>query len=298
MASKSGKSVLGRGLGALIPTGESSSSSGSSDLPPSAFREVSVDAIVVNPNQPRMHFDTEAIADLSASIKAIGVLQPLLVREVSAGNFELIAGERRWRAAKMAGLDTVPVIVRESTDQSSVEQALVENLHRKDLTPLEEAGAYQQLISDFKLTHEQVATRVGKSRAVVTNTLRLLDLPPAVQKYLAMGEIGSGHGKVLLGVSDKSVAASLAKRCVDEGWTVRQLEDAISEYGGRGSGGKTKPRPSGTGSVRDAALVELESLLGEHLSTNVAVSLSGKRGKIVIDFADIADLERIYRLMS
>ena len=296
MAGKPGKSVLGRGLGALIPTSDTGSSSG--DLPPSAFREVSVDAISVNPNQPRVHFDTEAIADLSASIKAIGVLQPLLVRETGTGKYELIAGERRWRAAKMAGLATVPVVVRETSDQSSVEEALVENLHRKDLTPLEEAGAYQQLISDFKLTHEQVAGRVGKSRAVITNTLRLLDLPPKVQKYLAMGEIGSGHGKVLLGIADNGTVEYLAKQCVDEGWTVRQLEDAVHNASGR-AGTKPKPiRPIGPGSVRDAALVELESLLGEHLSTNVAVSLSGKRGKIVIDFADIADLERIYRLMA
>jgi ParB family chromosome partitioning protein len=198
----------------------------------------------------------------------------------------------------MAGLATVPVVVRETSDQSSVEEALVENLHRKDLTPLEEAGAYQQLISDFKLTHEQVAGRVGKSRAVITNTLRLLDLPPKVQKYLAMGEIGSGHGKVLLGIADNGTVENLAKQCVDEGWTVRQLEDAVHNASGR-TGIKPKPiRPVSPGSVRDAALVELESLLGEHLSTNVAVSLSGKRGKIVIDFADIADLERIYRLMA
>ena len=199
MASKQGKPVLGRGLGALIAsTAGGDSPSAPSDITPGAFRDVAVDSIVVNPNQPRVHFDTSAIEELSASIKAIGVLQPLLVREIGPGKYELIAGERRWRAAKMAGLTQVPVIVRDTSDQSSVEQALVENLHRKDLTPLEEAGAFQQLISDFNLTHEQVGQRVGKSRTVVTNTLRLLELPPKVQRYLAMGELGSGHGLSLI----------------------------------------------------------------------------------------------------
>ena len=296
MASKQGKPVLGRGLGALIAsTAGGDSPSAPSDITPGAFRDVAVDSIVVNPNQPRVHFDTSAIEELSASIKAIGVLQPLLVREIGPGKYELIAGERRWRAAKMAGLTQVPVIVRDTSDQSSVEQALVENLHRKDLTPLEEAGAFQQLISDFNLTHEQVGQRVGKSRTVVTNTLRLLELPPKVQRYLAMGELGSGHGKVLLGLSDRSAAERLATKCVDEGWTVRQLEDALRTLTRRPKPPKGKVP---TGKVRDASLVELESLLGEHLSTNVEVSLAGKRGRIVIDFADIADLERIYRLMS
>ena len=296
MASKPGKPVLGRGLGALIAnTAGGDAPAAPSDLTPGAFRDVAVDSIVVNPNQPRVHFDTSAIEDLSASIKAIGVLQPLLVRELGPGKYELIAGERRWRAAKMAGLSQVPVIVRDTSDQSSVEQALVENLHRKDLTPLEEAGAFQQLISDFNLTHEQVGQRVGKSRTVVTNTLRLLELPPKVQQYLAMGELGSGHGKVLLGLSDRSAAERLATKCVDEGWTVRQLEDALRTLTRRPKPPKGKVT---TGKVRDASLVELESLLGEHLSTNVEVSLAGKRGRIVIDFADIADLERIYRLMS
>ncbi|MFM8793686.1 MAG: ParB/RepB/Spo0J family partition protein, partial [Acidimicrobiales bacterium] len=211
---------LGRGLSTLIPTQKPKTDAApekrepapakrdlepkkqanvETELPNSALRDVAVESIAKNPNQPRVHFDESALADLAKSIKEIGVLQPLLVRELSAGRYELIAGERRWRAAQIAKLKTVPVVVREVNELASVEQALVENLHREDLTALEEASAYQQLAEDFGLTHEQVAKRVGKSRAAVTNALRLLNLPATVQGYLADGRLQAGHARALLG---------------------------------------------------------------------------------------------------
>ena len=266
-----------------------------SDLPDSALRDVSVDAIVPNPHQPRVHFDEESLKDLANSIKEIGVLQPLLVREIAKGKYELIAGERRWRAAQRAKLSVVPVVVREVNELASVEQALVENLHRQDLTALEEAAAYQQLADDFQLTHEQVAKRVGKSRAAVTNALRLLNLPAPIQGYLADGRLSAGHARALLGCATPASMESLAATAVKEGWSVRTIEDAVksgspvSKPGG-GSGGSVQMKPAG--------LLELEKLLADFLETRVGVSMAGKRGKISIDFADLVDLERIYRRMT
>ena len=266
------------------------------DLPASALRDVPVDAIQPNPHQPRVHFDEESLSDLAKSIKEIGVLQPLLVREISKGRYELIAGERRWRAAQRAKLTMVPVVVREIDELGSVEQALVENLHRQDLTALEEASAYQQLAEDFSLTHEQVAKRVGKSRVAVTNALRLLNLPASVQGYLADGRLQAGHARALLGCANTSVMESLATQAVNEGWSVRSVEDAVKSgqgsTGGTGSGGG-KPTP-----LKPAGLLELEKLLADFLETRVSVSMAGKRGKISIDFADLMDLERIYRRMT
>ena len=266
------------------------------ELPDSALRDVPVDAIQPNPHQPRVHFDEESLADLAKSIKEIGVLQPLLVREISKGKYELIAGERRWRAAQRAKLTTVPVVVREIDELGSVEQALVENLHRQDLTALEEASAYQQLAEDFNLTHEQVAKRVGKSRVAVTNALRLLNLPAAVQGYLADGRLQAGHARALLGCSSTSLMESLAETAVKEGWSVRSVEDAVksgqgSTGGGAGGGGKPTP-------LKPAGLLELEKLLADFLETRVSVTMVPKRGKISIDFADLMDLERIYRRMT
>jgi len=276
------------------------------------LQEISVSSIDPNPNQPRNHFDEDALAELSASIKAIGLLQPVLVRPSSTPDrFELIAGERRWRASKRAGLSTIPAIVRVTDDVSSVEQALVENLHRQDLTPLEEAAAYQQLLEDFSMTHEQVAAKVGKSRSAITNSLRLLTLPPTIQQYLAEGRLSAGHAKALLGTPDRALQESLARVAVDQSLTVRGLEEAVRNAVNPGTASTTvTPKPGTTGAkpktgnpgrvnlVKEPGLHELEELLSEHLATPVTVTLSGKHGKMVVEFADLEDLERIYRLMT
>lgn len=263
-------------------------------LPDSALREVPVGSIEPNPHQPRVHFDEDSLKDLAASIKEIGVLQPLLVREVSPGAYQLIAGERRWRAAQRAKLSMVPVVVREVTELDSVEQALVENLHRQDLTALEEASAYQQLAEDFGLTHEMVAKRVGKSRSAVTNSLRLLTLPATVQGYLADGRLSAGHAKALLSCDDAKIMEQLAADAVKSDWSVRATEEAVRQ-GAKALRPEKKPT---TPSLRPAGLLELENLLADFLSTRVSVSMAGKRGRISIDFADLEDLERIYRKMA
>jgi len=298
------RSGLGKGLDALIPTG-------SGGQPPSGgsttgLREISVTSVHPNPNQPRVHFDEEALAELTSSVRAIGVLQPILVRPRGDNDFELIAGERRWRAATRAGLSTIPAIVRVTDDVSSVEQALVENLHRQDLTPLEEAAAYKQLLDDFSMTHEQVATKVGKSRSAITNSLRLLALPASVQQLLADGRLTAGHAKALLGTPDRAVQERLARQAVEESWTVRGVEDAVRDALGMPKptpkpasfGGKPATRATGVTPLRPPGLMELESLLSDHLQTSVTVSMTGKHGRITIDFADLADLERIYRAMT
>ena len=276
------------------------------------LQEISVSSIDPNPNQPRNHFDEDSLAELSASIKAIGLLQPVLVRPSSTPDrFELIAGERRWRASKRAGLSTIPAIVRVTDDVSSVEQALVENLHRQDLTPLEEAAAYQQLLEDFSMTHEQVAAKVGKSRSAITNSLRLLTLPPTIQQHLAEGRLSAGHAKALLGTPDRALQESLARVAVEQSLTVRGLEEAVRNAVNPGASSTTViPKPGATGAkpktgtpgrvnlVKEPGLHELEELLSEHLATPVTVTLSGKHGKMVVEFADLEDLERIYRLMT
>lgn len=305
MARRSG---LGKGLSSLIPPGEAEPGDGDGVA---VLRDLPVAEITPNPNQPRVHFDEESLAELTASIQQIGVLQPVLVRPVGSG-FELIAGERRWRAAGRAGLTMIPAVVREAGDEASVEQALVENLHRQDLTALEEAAAYQQLIEDFELTHEQVADRVGKSRSAITNTLRLLGLPPAIQHLLADGKLSAGHARALLATPDRSLQEALARQAVDEGWSVRAIEEAVRAAGGGGEpAGDAAPEPTGeTGASHDGAgvapttrlrppgLLELEELLADHLETRVAVQMGAKRGKITVEFADLEDLERIYRRMT
>ena len=303
MARRSG---LGRGLGALIPTditGEAGS----------ALREVPVGSIAPNPHQPRAYFDEEALASLTASIAELGVLQPILVREVGEDRFELIAGERRWRAAKRAGLPSIPVVVREVDEVLSLEQALVENLHREDLNPLEEAAAYQQLMEDFELTQEQVAQKVGKSRSSVANTLRLFQLPPSIQRLVAENQLSAGHAKALLGTPDRSFQEELAKRIVADGLSVREAEEAVRLHGqpegGPEAGEQGAARPPAevpgdgagpTRRLRPPGLLELEELLADHLSTRVGVTMASPngRGKIVIEFAGLEDLERIYRAMT
>ncbi|HEX6395616.1 MAG TPA: ParB/RepB/Spo0J family partition protein [Acidimicrobiales bacterium] len=287
MARRSG---LGRGLGSLIPTevvGDRSS----------ALLEIPVSAIRANTHQPRSMFDEESLASLTASVREVGILQPVLVRTIGDGSYELIAGERRWRAAKRAGLPTIPAIVRDISDVQSVEQALIENLHREDLNPLEEAGAYQQLIEDFGLTHDQLAGRVGKSRAAVTNTLRLFQLPPAVQKLVGDGQLSAGHARALLGTPDRAFQEALGRRAVSEQMSVRAVEDAVrqrNELGGSTPGGAATRPPK----LRPPGILELEELLSSHLDTRVKVDLGAKRGRVVIEFATLEDLERIYRAMT
>lgn len=298
MARRSG---LGKGIGALIP---------SDPLEPAddtLLRELPVSQIEPNGNQPRSHFDEEALVSLTDSVRELGILQPVLVRPAGPDRFELIAGERRWRAAKRAGLQTVPAIVRAVEDTASLEQALVENLHREDLHALEEAAAYQQLIEDFHLSHDDVARRVGKSRSAVSNTLRLLALPPAIQKLVADGQLSAGHARALLATPDRAFQQTLARRAASEGLSVRDVEEAVRSHSGddrEGEGeapGSDEARPSPTSAgrrLRPPGLLELEGLLSDRLDTRVKVAMGAKRGRVTIDFATLEDLERIYRTMT
>jgi len=288
------RSGLGRGLGALIPPEASAAST-------SALREVPVAAIRSNPHQPRKHFDEEGLAALAASVRELGVLQPVLVRSLGDDGYELIAGERRWRAAKRAGLPTIPVVVKEADDLASLEQAVVENLHRQDLNPLEEAAAYQQLLEDFGMTHEQLAERVGKSRVTITNTLRLFQLPPGIQKLVSEGTITAGHARALLGTPDRAFQESLARRIQAEGLSVRAVEEIVRERADleATAPSASSPRTGKGPRLRQAGMQELEDLLSEHLATRVRVQEGrGGRGKVVIEFADLDDLERLYRAMT
>ena len=309
MARRSG---LGKGLSALIPseaTGDSTS----------LLRVVPISHIRPNVFQPRSHFDEESMASLAASIKEVGLLQPVLVRELSgeAESYELIAGERRWRAARRAGLQTIPVLVQVADDAGSLEQALIENLHREDLNALEEAAAYQQLIDEFGLTHEQVASRMGRGRATITNTLRLLQLPAGAQRALSERTISAGHARALLGTPDRALQEKLVQRIIDEGLTVRAVEEIV-----RGDvvdlhvvppPAEEEPAPAATAeassSTGDAArrpsvrklpepgVLELEELLSTYLNTRVKVDIQNRRGRLVVEFATLEDLERIYRAM-
>lgn len=288
MARRSG---LGRGLGSLIPsevTGERGST----------LIEVPLSRIIPNSFQPRKYFDEEHLASLTASVRELGVLQPVLVRPAQDDRYELVAGERRWRAAKRAGLQTIPALVREVGDDASLEQALVENLHRQDLNPLEEGAAYQQLIEDFHLTHEELAKRVGKSRAAVSNTLRLFQLPPTIQRLVAEGQLAEGHARALLGTPDRAFQEALAKRIVSQGLSVRAVEDAVRA---RNEVGGSSGAASATGAgrrLRPPGLLELEQLLSSHLETRVKVDMGAKKGRVMVEFASLEDLERIYRVMT
>ncbi len=291
MARRSG---LGKGLGSLIPTTERLQDSDA------VLRELPISEIVANTYQPRSHFDEEALVSLSASIRSVGVLQPILVRELGEDSYELIAGERRWRAAKRAGLQSIPAIVRTAEDEGSLEQALVENLHREDLGALEEAAAYQQLIEEFKLTQDQVATRVGKSRSAVANTMRLLQLPASIQRLLGEGQLSAGHARALLGTPDRAFQEKLAKAAVSEKLTVREVEDRVREHDGNAAtdtGATPTAGTKPTATVRPAPLLELEEMLSDHLDTRVAVSMGQRKGRIVIDFSTLEDLERVYRVI-
>lgn len=289
---------LGKGLGALIPSDVApSSAAGLASRP--GIEEVPINQIDPNPYQPRNRFDEESLAALTASIRELGVLQPILVRQVSDDRYAIIAGERRWRAAKRAGLQFIPVIVRQVNDELTLQHALVENLHRDDLNPLEEAAAYQQLVEDFELTQEEVAHKVGKSRSAIANLLRLFQLPPQVQRLVAEGRVSAGHAKALLGTPDRAFQESLARRVATDGLSVRDTEEAVRQRNGlAGSPSASTGSSAGRTKLRAPGLLQLEELLAEQLDTRVSINVGPKRGRVVIEFADLEDLERIYRVMA
>jgi ParB family transcriptional regulator, chromosome partitioning protein len=304
------KRGLGKGLGALIPTAPAAVTG-----PPGAaadpgqyyaaaaeaqadlgayFEEIPVGAITPNPRQPRQVFDEEAIDELAASIKVVGLLQPVVVRKVMPGHYELIMGERRWRACELAGLSQIPAIVRETSDDDMLRDALIENLHREQLNPLEEAAAYQQLLEDFSATHEELARKVGRSRPHISNTIRLLNLPAGVQKRVAAGVLSAGHAKALLGVDSPEAQEHLAHRIVAEGLSVRAVEEIVA-LGAQAAKAPRQhdPRPKPTA----PGLKDLADRLSDVFDTRVKVEIGQRKGKIVVEFATLDDLERIVRTM-
>lgn len=281
------KAGLGRGLEALIPTerprGEEPS-----------YLEVPVDGIKPNPDQPRSRFDEETLSELAASIATVGVLQPVVLTRHDDGALYLIAGERRWRAARKAGLATIPAVIRGDTGETTLVAALIENVQRQDLTPLEEAHAYKQLLENTGMSQEQVADQVGKSRPAVSNTLRLLQLPGAVQRMIDHGELSAGHARALLGLEDEKYAVYLAEKASREGWSVRQVEEAVRARREMG-------RPQAATTVRQmrpVEIIELEKRLSDRLGSKVKISYQNEKGKVEIRFGSLADLERIYRGLS
>ena len=284
------KGGLGRNLDSLIPT--PIKLSGTSQ--PIADRgEVPLSSISPNPKQPRSVFDSDALNELAASIKEIGILQPPVVRKISADKYELIMGERRYRAAKLAGLTTIPVIIRETTDNELLREALIENIHRSNLNSLEEAAAYNQMLTDFGFTHDDLASKLGKSRPVITNTLRLLNLPPSVQKRLTAGTLSAGHARALLGLANPEEMERLANKIINEGLSVRATEEliALGSAGTKVSGKKAKPKSAGK-------YQELVERLEDALDTRVHIQSGKSGGKIVIEYADGQDLQRIVGVIS
>jgi ParB family chromosome partitioning protein len=283
---------LGRGLGALIPT----AADGDVAVIGARFAEVPVDRIAPNPAQPRTHFDAEALAELVASIREVGLLQPIVVRQTGPESYELVMGERRLRASKEAGLDRIPAIVRDTGDEVMLRDALLENLHRQQLNPLEEAAAYAQLLADFGATHEELADRIGRSRSTITNTIRLLQLPSAVQRRVAAGVLSAGHARAILGLPTPEAQERMAERVVAEGLSVRGVEEAVALASGDEAASARKKRarresPAEFGVVADR--------LAERFETRVRVDASAKgRGKLVIEFAGLEDLQRILDAMG
>jgi ParB family chromosome partitioning protein len=276
---------LGRNLDSLIPTPIRAVGV---EAPVAGRLEVDINSIRPNPRQPRTIFEDESLQELSASIREIGILQPPVVRRISENQYELIMGERRLRAAKLAGLSSIPVIIRETSDNELLREALIENIHRSNLNALEEAAAYSQMLDDFGLTHDELAKRIGKSRPVITNTLRLLNLPPSVQKKLASGAISAGHARALLGLTDSAEIERIANKIVSEGLSVRATEELIAI---NSSSVKTKGKRSGTSS--HGKYQELEERIGDALDTRVTIKGGKNGGKIQIEFADSQDLLRI-----
>ncbi|UZN03363.1 ParB/RepB/Spo0J family partition protein [Cellulomonas sp. S1-8] len=277
------------GVAAATAVPDTADDTGLLPVPGARFAELPVGSIRPNPRQPRHVFDEDALAELVGSIREIGVLQPVVVRAAEDG-YELIMGERRWRATQEAGLATIPAIVRETDDADLLRDALLENLHRAELNPLEEAAAYQQLLDDFGCTHEQLAARIHRSRPQISNTLRLLRLPPLVQRRLAAGVLSAGHARALLGLSDGAAIERLAQRVVSEGLSVRAVEEIVS-LGGDESAPTRRQRPRA--GVRNEALDELASRLSDRFETRVKVDLGKTRGKLTVEFASVQDLNRI-----
>ena len=274
------KSGLGRGLDALIPQ----------DRPTEGYGQIPVGLVDPNPDQPRSDFDPAAIDELAGSIEAVGLLQPIVVRARDE-RYVLVAGERRLRAVKQLGWDDIAAVIRDETDEATnLTEALVENLQREDLSPLEEAAAYQELLEEYGLTHDQVAERVGKSRSTITNTVRLLQLPPDIQQLLASGELTAGHARPLVGADDEAYAIHIARRAAAEGWSVRRVEEAIRLRSTQ-AGAPSRRTPA----VRPAAIIELEERLRDRLDTKVKIDHRGRGGTITIRYGSADDLERIYR---
>ena len=304
------KRGLGRGLGALIPTapgpagleshaGELAGAPGTGSVAVreqvdgTYFDEIAIGAITPNPRQPRQNFDEDALAELASSIREVGLLQPVVVRKVMPGRFELVMGERRWRACQHAGLEHVPAIVRGTPDNELLREALMENLHREQLNPLEEAAAYQQLLDDFSATHDELARKVGRSRPHISNTIRLLQLPPQVQRRVAAGVLSAGHARALLALADPEEQDRLAHRIVAEGLSVRAVEEivALGQH-------QAKPRRPSARQPVAPALSELADRLSDALDTRVKVEVGKQKGKIVVEFASLEDLQRIVTTMS
>jgi ParB family chromosome partitioning protein len=300
---------LGKGLGALIPTGPATSpvltleaparlrevDGRPAEVPGATFRELPVHLIRPNPRQPRQVFDDEPHEELMSSIREFGLLQPIVVRPAGDGEYELVVGERRWRAAKDVGLDAIPAIVRDTADDAMLRNALLENLHRVQLNPLEEAAAYRQLLDEFGTTHEELAQRIGRSRSQVTNTIRLLNLPLPVQRRVAAGVLTAGHARALLGLDDPVAQEELAARIVAEGLSVRAVEELVA-VAGRDE--PVKPRAPRAPRVTAPGLTDLADRLSDAFDTRVKVELGRRKGKIVVEFASVDDLERIVGLMA
>lgn len=280
---------LGTNLDALIPT---SLTVGDKEV--GQQNEVLISAISPNPRQPRTHFDPVALEELIASIKEIGILQPPVVRQTKPGKYELIMGERRFRAAKAAGLTSIPVIIRQTPDNELLREALIENIHRSQLNALEEAAAYSQLLTDFNCTHEELAIKLGRSRPLISNTIRLMNLPTSVQQKLASGVLSAGHARALLGLSDAATIEKLAARIISEGLSVRATEEIISSGAPKGQAAK-KPKGSKSASPE---LAEIAEAIGDALDTRVAIQGSIKKGTIVIEFAGAEDLKRITKALK
>jgi ParB family chromosome partitioning protein len=280
---------LGTNLDALIPT---SLTVGDQEV--GQQNEVAISAISPNPRQPRTHFDPAALNELIASIKEIGILQPPVVRQTTPGKYELIMGERRFRAAKAAGLKTIPVIIRQTPDNELLREALIENIHRSQLNALEEAAAYSQLLTDFNCTHDELAQKLGRSRPLISNTIRLMNLPTSVQQKLASGVLSAGHARALLGLSDAGAIEKLASRIVTEGLSVRATEEIISSSAPKGQSAK-KPKQTKSASPE---LQEIAERIGDALDTRVSIQGSAKKGTIVIEFAGAEDLKRITKVLE
>ncbi len=322
------KGGLGRGLAALIPTGPATAGSTATERlarlqqRPSAplaqadpgaatavtghdvsretgeigavYRELPIDSVTPNPRQPRQVFDEQALGELTHSIREFGLMQPIVVREIRGGAYELVMGERRWRAAQEAGLERIPAIVRQTADGAMLRDALLENIHRVQLNPLEEAAAYQQLLEEFEVTHEELADRIGRSRPTITNTIRLLKLPVAVQRRVAAGVLSAGHARALLGVDDPGTQEDLAARIIAEGMSVRATEEAVLLARGAAP---ARPKPAPRKPMQAPGLQDLAERLSNTFDTRVKVELGKRKGRIVVEFGSVDDLERIVSLI-